>query len=184
MGSPRGKTRRARGALRPVARSLRPSCERPSAACEAKCASRPPSARDTARAMSQENVKAARRANAAFNRGDFEGVGEVFASDAVLEDLQNAPDQPVTVEGGQAIRETLNLWADAFDELRVDIEEYIDGPNAVICAAHWQGQGKTSGISIDVHQFDLYEFRDGRVIRAVLGFRSRNEALEAAGLSE
>jgi hypothetical protein len=30
----------------------------------------------------------------------------------------------VTVEGGQAIRQTLNLWADAFDELRVDIEEY------------------------------------------------------------
>ena len=55
---------------------------------------------------------------------------------------------------------------------------------AVICAAHWQGQGKTSGIAIDVHQFDLYEFRDGRVIRAVLGFRSKNEALEAAGLRE
>ena len=98
--------------------------------------------------------------------------------------FQNAPDQPVTVEGVQAIRETLNLWAAAFDELRVDIEEYIDGPDAVICAAHWQGQGKTSGISIDVHQFDLYEFREGRVIRAVLGFRSKNEALEAAGLRE
>ena len=47
----------------------------------------------------------------------------------------------------------------------------------MICAAHWQGQGKTSGISIDVHRFDLYEFRDGRVIRAVVGFRSKNEAL-------
>jgi hypothetical protein len=54
----------------------------------------------------------------------------------------------------------------------------------VICAAHWQGRGKTSGISIDVHQFDLYEFREGRVVRAVLGLRSKNEALEAAGLAE
>jgi ketosteroid isomerase-like protein len=134
--------------------------------------------------MSQENVEAAKRTNAALNRGDFEDVAEVFAADAVLQDLQNAPDQPVTVEGVQAIRQTLNLWVAAFDELRVDIEEYIDGPNAVICAAHWQGQGKTSGISIDVHQFDLYEFREGRVIRAVLGFRSKDEALEAAGLSE
>ena len=135
--------------------------------------------------MSQENVEMAKRANAALNRGDFAGVGEVFAVDAVLQDLQNAPDQPVTVEGLQAIRETLNLWVAAFDELRVDIEEYIDAsPNAVICAAHWKGQGKTSGISIDVHQYDLYEFREGRVVRAVLGFRSRNEALEAAGLSE
>src|SRR4051812_47199381 len=134
--------------------------------------------------MSQEDVEMAKRANAALNRGDFAGVGEVFAPDAVLQDLQNAPDQPITAEGVQAIRDTLNLWAAAFDELRVDIEEYIDGPNAVICTAHWKGQGKTSGISIDVHQFDLYEFREGRVVRAVLGFRSRNEALEAAGLRE
>jgi len=131
-----------------------------------------------------ENVETAKRANAALNRGDFDGLVQVFAADAVLQDLQNAPDQPVTVEGVQAIRQSLSLWADAFDELRIDIEEYIDGPNAVICAAHWQGQGKTSGISIDVHQFDLYEFREGRVIRAVLGFRSKNEALKAAGLSE
>jgi ketosteroid isomerase-like protein len=102
----------------------------------------------------------------------------------VLQDLQNAPDQPLTVEGVQAIRQNLNLWAAAFDELRVDIEEYIDGPNAVICAAHWQGHGKASGISIDVHQFDLYEFREGKVVRAILGFRSKNEALNAAGLLE
>jgi ketosteroid isomerase-like protein len=134
--------------------------------------------------MSQENLETAKRANAALNRGDFEGLAEFFAGDAVLQDLQNAPDQPVTVEGVQAIRQTLSLWAAAFDELRADIEEYVDVPNAVICAAHWQGQGKTSGISIDVHQFDLYEFREGKVVRAVLGFRSKNDALEAAGLSE
>jgi ketosteroid isomerase-like protein len=134
--------------------------------------------------MSEENVEATKRAVAALNRGDFDGVVESFAPDAVLQDLQNAPDQPVTVEGVEAIRQTLGLWADAFDKLQVDAEEYIDAPNAVICAAHWQGQGKTSGISIDVHQFDLYEFRDGKVVRAIVGFRSKNEALKAAGLRE
>jgi ketosteroid isomerase-like protein len=134
--------------------------------------------------MSQENVEATKRAVAALNRGDNGGVEELYSADAVVQDLQNAPDQPATAEGGQAIRQNLKLWAAAFDELRVDIDEYIDGPNTVICAAHWQGQGKTSGISIDVHQFDLYEFREGRVVRAVLGFRSKKEALEAAGLSE
>jgi len=134
--------------------------------------------------MSEENVEATKRAIAALNRGDFEGVAEFFVTDAVLQDLQNAPDQPMAVEGVEAIRQALGLWADAFDKLRVDIEEIIDAPNAVICATHWQGQGKTSGISIDVHQFDLYEFREEKVIRATLGFRSKNEALEAAGVSE
>jgi ketosteroid isomerase-like protein len=134
--------------------------------------------------MSEENVEATRRAVVALNRGDFAGVEELYAADAVLQDLQNAPDQPVTVEGIEAIRKTLNLWAAAFAKLRVDVAEYIDGPNAVICAAHWQGQGKASGISIDVHQFDLYQFSEGRIVRAVLGFRSKDDALEAAGLSE
>ena len=81
----------------------------------------------------------ARRANAAMNRGDFQGVGEVFAQDAVLEDLQNAPDQPMKVDGVEAIRTTLSLWAAAFDELHADIEEYIETPNGVVCAAHWRG---------------------------------------------
>ena len=48
--------------------------------------------------MSEENIETAKSANAALNRGDFEGVAEFFAADAVLQDLQNAPDQPVTVE--------------------------------------------------------------------------------------
>jgi ketosteroid isomerase-like protein len=134
--------------------------------------------------MSDQNVETTKRAVAALNRGDFESLEELYSADAVLQDRQNAPDQPVEVEGAQAIRESLNLWTAAFDELRVEIEEYIDGPNAVICAAHWRGQGKASGISIDVHQFDLYEFREGLVVRAVLGFRSKNEALEAAELSK
>ncbi|HKH48837.1 MAG TPA: hypothetical protein VKM72_29575 [Thermoanaerobaculia bacterium] len=36
--------------------------------------------------MSQENVEATKRANAALNRGDFDGAVEVFAADAVLQD--------------------------------------------------------------------------------------------------
>ena len=56
--------------------------------------------------MSEENVEATKLAVAALNRGDFEGLEELYAADAVLQDLQNAPDQPVTVEGVQAIRQT------------------------------------------------------------------------------
>jgi ketosteroid isomerase-like protein len=134
--------------------------------------------------MSQENLEATKRANAALNLGDFDGLVEVFAPDAVLEDLQNAPDQPVRAEGVEAIRANLTLWTSAFDKLHADIEEYIETPNGVICAAHWQGRGKASGISIDTRQFDLYEFQKGKVVRAILGFRSRNEALEAAGLRD
>ena len=134
--------------------------------------------------MSQENVEIAKRANAALNRGDVDGALERFAPDAELVDLLSAPDQSTTVKGVEAIRQTWTLWIDAFDELRADIDEYIDDGDAVIGAVHWHGRGKASGVSIDVHQFDAFEFRDARVIRATLGFRSREEALKAAGLRE
>ena len=134
--------------------------------------------------MSQENVEIAMRATAAFNRRDVDAALQFFAPDAELRDLANAPDQVSAVKGTDAIREAWTLWAAAFDELRADIEEWTDVGDAVIGAARWQGRGKASGMSIDVQQFDLFELRDGRIIRATLGLKSKEEALEAAGLAE
>jgi hypothetical protein len=52
----------------------------------------------------------------------------------------------------------------------------------MVRAVRWIGHGKASGISIDVRQFDTHEFRDGKVIRVTVGYRSKEESLEAVGL--
>jgi ketosteroid isomerase-like protein len=134
--------------------------------------------------MSEENVELVRRANAAFNGGDVDAFLELTAHDAEFQDLANAPDQSPIVRGRAAIQEVLTLWTAAFDDFRADVDEYIDEGDVVICATHWHGQGKGSGVLVDTHQFDVYELRDGLVVRATLGFRSRAEALEAVGLSK
>jgi hypothetical protein len=66
----------------------------------------------------------------------------------------------------------------AFNSGNVDAALELFAPDAE------QGRGRASGMSIDIRQFDLYEFRDGMVIRATLGLRSKQEALEAAGVRE
>ena len=134
--------------------------------------------------MSQEYVEIGMRAVAAFNRRDVAAVLHFYSPDAELRDLANAPDQATALRGIDAIREAWILWTAAFDELRVDIEEWTDAGDAVIAAAHWNGRGKASGMSIDVRQFDLFEFREGQIVRATLGLKSKEEALEAAGLPE
>jgi ketosteroid isomerase-like protein len=134
--------------------------------------------------MSQENVEIAKRSYAALNRGDVDAALEAFAPGAKLLDLRNAPDQRNAVEGLEAIRKTWTLWIAAFDELRADVEEWIDAGSAVIAAVHWHGTGKGSGVWIDTRQFDVSEFRQGKVIRATLGYDSRDEAFEALGMSE
>jgi ketosteroid isomerase-like protein len=80
--------------------------------------------------------------------------------------------------------EVLASWTAAFDELSVDVADYIDVGDAVIAVAHWHGQGKASGLAVDNQQLDLLELREGKVVRATLGYRTKAEALEAAGLRE
>ena len=79
------------------------------------------------------------------------------------------------------IRQASTLWTDAFDQLRADVEEFIDAGDAVICAVRWHGRGKASGMSIDVRQFDVFEFRDGKIVRVTLGLKSKHEALDNVG---
>jgi ketosteroid isomerase-like protein len=107
---------------------------------------------------------------------------ELIAPDAELRDLANAPDQRVAIKGKEAILEAWNLWEEVFDDLRTDIDEYTALGDFVICDAHWVGQGKGSGISIDVRQFDVYEYRDGKCVSAILGIKSKEEALKVAGV--
>jgi ketosteroid isomerase-like protein len=127
-----------------------------------------------------DNVEIAKRANASLNAGDVEGFLELIDPDAELIDLANAPDQDQAIKGKDAIREAWTLWTEAFDELRAEVTEYTAVGDFVICDTHWVGQGKGSGISIDVRQFDLFEVRDGKWIAATLGLKSKKEALEAA----
>lgn len=140
--------------------------------------------RDTGPGMSQENVEIIRRANAAFNRGDADGWIQDWALDAEFRDLANAPDQGSVVKGPEAIIEVARLWLSAFDEFGADIDEYIDKGDFVICGVRWHGQGKASGVSLDLHQFDLYEIREGLIVRGTAGFKTKADALAATGLSE
>ena len=134
--------------------------------------------------MSQENVEIVKAMSAALNVGDMDGALAGFASDVEVRDLANGPDQPQVIRGTDQMKEVWALWLDAFDELHLDLEEVFDAGNAVVCKAHWIGRGTTSGMSIDVRQFDVFELRGGTIIRAVLGHKSKADALEAVGLSE
>jgi ketosteroid isomerase-like protein len=134
--------------------------------------------------MSQEDVEILAGLNEVFNRGDVNAAMEAWAPDAELRDLANAPDQPSVVRGAEAIRETWLLWTAELEDFKVEVEEWIDAGDAVIVRAHWHGRGKGSGASIDHHQFDLWKLRDGKVVQAILGFGTSEDALGAARLAE
>ena len=48
---------------------------------------------------------------------------------------------------------------------------------------YYRGHGRLSGVAVDGRVFEVHTFRDGQCVRKV-DFRTRSEALEAAGLRE
>src|SRR5690349_11542305 len=118
--------------------------------------------------MSQENVEALRRSNEAFNRGDRESALSAYHPEIELRDLQPAPDAPDQHRGIQALDAYWAQWDDAFEGLTAQIEEYIDAGKCVVTVTHWRGRGKDSGLAVDLRTADVFEFADGRIVRATL----------------
>ena len=71
----------------------------------------------------------------------------------------------------------------AWDERRLDPEEFIDAGDCVVVLLHEFRRGKGSGVEIETDTAMVYEVRDRQVVR-IQGYMNRAEALEAAGLSE
>jgi ketosteroid isomerase-like protein len=124
-----------------------------------------------------------RQANEAFNRGDIERVLAFYAEDAEFEDLMNAPDLPRVVRGIQGVRQVLMTWVETFDEFRAEIAEYIDLQHHVVCVTDYFGKSR-EGLTIQLRTGDVVEIRDGKFVRVTIGYESREQALEAVGLSE
>ena len=140
--------------------------------------------RDTGWAMSQENVELVLRGNAAANGGDYGGLAEPCHPDVEFRDLAHAVDTAQTVKGRDAVLALWSQWRESFDEFGTEIEEIIDCGTHVICATRWVGRGNASGVAGDVSQVDVYEVRDGKIVRATLAYPDKATALESLGLRE
>jgi ketosteroid isomerase-like protein len=134
--------------------------------------------------MSQENVEVVRRGNAAFNRGDYDRFGEILHPQIELRDHAHAADAPEALRGAQAVLSLLSEWRESFDEFRAEVSEYIDAGDQVVCVTRWTGRGKASDAAVDVSQVDVYELREGMIVRATLAYPDKTTALEAVGLRE
>jgi ketosteroid isomerase-like protein len=130
--------------------------------------------------MSQENVEIVREIWDAFERGGF--PAELFDESAEWRTASDLPDTE-TCRGHAAIQRMLATgWENVLDPgLRA--EEMVDAGDCVLVRWRGWGKGRGSGLPIDWHEAHSYELRDGTVV-TVCEFRSWEEALAAAGLSE
>jgi ketosteroid isomerase-like protein len=132
--------------------------------------------------MSQENVEIVKRGNAAFNAHDIEDWLTFLDPEIEFVDHMGAVAEGSGIE---AIRRLLvEGWFEVFPDFRAATEEFIDAGDRVVCVTQWKGAGAAS--SLDYHQpaAEVYTLRDGKILRAELGFPDKAAALKAAGLRE
>ena len=133
--------------------------------------------------MSQEWVDLVRLGFEAIERGDMAVFDGMTTEDLVLVQPPEVPDAK-TYEGRGAIVESLEDWPKQWEDFRMDLIEIIDaGDEVAVSVTRHRGRGRESGIEMDFEVFYVQRGRDGRLARIDMFF-SREQALEAAGVSE
>jgi ketosteroid isomerase-like protein len=131
--------------------------------------------------MSSEHAELARRAYAAFNRGDVEGA--LVHLDPGIE-WHTSPhlDRGARVfRGHEGVRELLALLSEALDEFQSEPERYIDAGAVVVVPLRITGRVPASGQEVSYDLVHVWTVRDRRAIRLDV-YDSLPEACAAAGI--
>jgi len=77
----------------------------------------------------------------------------------------------------------MRVWLGTWDDWRMEMVDYLDAGDKVLGIGREYGRGKQSGVLIDHLVFVVFTLRDGQIVHWK-GFLDKDQALEAAGLSE
>jgi len=136
--------------------------------------------RDTAWAMSEENIEIMRQALEKWNQGGPDAVSELMDDDVVLRMAEGWPER--VYFGKAAARSFFDGWAKTVGQ-EVVVEDLIDAGNAVVTRQRVHLSGVQSGIEGDQQSSSVWTLREGKVVMLEY-FWDHQEALEAAGLRE
>jgi ketosteroid isomerase-like protein len=132
--------------------------------------------------MPQAEIETLRGVYEAISRGDW---------DAALGNAEQdfefiPPDQnpiPGPYRGRAAIREFFDeLWA-AFEKVNIEPGPFLEADDSIVVTLLMRLSPSDSGANVEMQITHLWTMHDGRPVRCKV-FLRREEALEAAGLSE
>jgi ketosteroid isomerase-like protein len=127
--------------------------------------------------MSQANVEVVRSFTEAYLRGDHVQAVAHLAPDVVYEVGQELP-----ARRPDELLAMWRRWEAEWERIELTPEEYIDAGDQVVVAVQYSGRARASGIELEDRLFEVHTLRDGKIARK-REFKTRSEALEAAGMS-
>jgi ketosteroid isomerase-like protein len=137
--------------------------------------------------MSQENVENLRAfletwSLEAWKRGEADVSlldPEVTYEDTILPDHVGE-----TYRGHEGVIRATERWIEPYQDLTIELERILGTGDRLVSIHRLRARARHTGIEfVELPVAYLWEFRDGKVIH-FRSYRSPEEALEAAGLSE
>jgi ketosteroid isomerase-like protein len=129
--------------------------------------------------MSQENLTVVLRAIQAFEDDEEAWLS---TADPGIEwypiEEGNSPSR-----GHEAAIRVRRSWLENWEGHQIDVEEVKDRADSVVVCLHLSGRGVRSGAEVDLRVYMHFKLRDGKIVY-IYEYGDREEALEAAGLSE
>jgi ketosteroid isomerase-like protein len=129
--------------------------------------------------MSQENLDFMRDAFHAFASGDLTALAGFLDSDVEWK----AVEDPEPKRGFEGVLESLAGWFEIWDEVHVDLEELIDADKSIVAVVNERGRHSGSQSEVSERFFQVWAVSDGKIV-TFREYKTKREALEAAGLSE
>jgi ketosteroid isomerase-like protein len=139
--------------------------------------------------MSEENVETVRRLFEAVARRDSATVLSIYDPNVLWDGSRHRWTEVLDAgdgvfHGHEGLREWSRRYYEMWESLEDTVEELIDAGDKVISIVTTRARGRTSGIDVEwKHNAGVWTLRRGKVVELVW-FPTREEALEAAGMSE
>lgn len=134
--------------------------------------------------MSQENVEKVRRSVSAYNRRDLDEWLRDWAPDAVCDWSRSHGLQAGVFRGHAEIRAVAQEFLAMFEDVRIElVGEPVELENGLLVVENVARLKGRDGIEAQARSFWLFTFRNGALTSLTL-FQTRQDALEAAGVSE
>jgi ketosteroid isomerase-like protein len=129
--------------------------------------------------MSQENVEIVRASLDAASNGEPEVALSYYSPNVIFHPLVAGP-----YYGREGVAEQMLTWMDEFNDYWFEVERLIDaGGDNVVLLWRQGGEGKASGVRVENEGATIFTVKDGEIAVGRV-FAERDDALEAAGLSE
>jgi steroid delta-isomerase-like uncharacterized protein len=125
--------------------------------------------------MSEESISAARAFTERYNAGDWDGMRDVIAPDAVYDEVGTGR----RIEGADAILEVNKAWKAALPDSQGTIEDALSCDDRVVLRITWRGTQSgplplptggeipPSNRQINVPACQIVRVADGKVVEAI-----------------